>query len=75
MVYWSDNFSFRSGVRSAICATSQLSGRGGPLMWILPLYLHVNNKKSDDDEDDDDDDDDEKVFFHKEIFLITVLHV
>ena len=40
-------------------------------MWILPLYLHVN-KKSD---DDDDDDDDEKVFFHKELFLITVLHV
>ena len=35
--------------------------KGGPLMWILPLYLHVN-KKSDDD-DDDDDDDDEKVFF------------
>ena len=26
---------------------------GGPLLWILPLYLHVN-KKSDDDDDDDD---------------------
>ena len=24
---------------------------GGPLMWVLPLYLHVN-KKSDDDDDD-----------------------
>ena len=24
---------------------------GGPLLWILPLYLHVN-KKSDDDDDD-----------------------
>ena len=24
---------------------------GGPLYWILPLYLHVN-KKSDDDDDD-----------------------
>ena len=32
---------------------------GGPLMWILPLYLHVN-KKYDDDDDDDDDDDVEK---------------
>ena len=29
---------------------------GGPLMWILPLYLHVN-QKSDDDNDDDGDDD------------------
>ena len=29
---------------------------GGPLLWIWPLYLHVN-KKSDDDDDDDDDDD------------------
>ena len=38
-------------MRSAIHAASQLSGRGGPLMWILPLYLHVN-KKSDDDDDD-----------------------
>ena len=28
---------------------SQLPGRG-PLLWILPLYLHVN-KKSDDDDD------------------------
>ena len=27
---------------------------GGPLMWMLLLYLHVN-KKSDDDDDDDDD--------------------
>ena len=42
-------------MRSAIRAASQLSGRGGgPLIWILPLYLHVN-KKSDDDDDDDDD--------------------
>ena len=28
---------------------------GGPLMWMLPLYLHVD-KKSDDDDDDDDGD-------------------
>ena len=27
---------------------------GGPLMWMLPLYLHVD-KKSDDDDDDDGD--------------------
>ena len=33
---------------------SYLEGGGGPLIWILPLYLHVN-KKSDDDDDDDDD--------------------
>ena len=25
---------------------------GGPLMWILPLYLHVNKKSEDDDDDD-----------------------
>ena len=25
---------------------------GGPMLWIWPLYLHVN-KKSDDDDDDD----------------------
>ena len=31
-------------------AASQLSGRG-PLMWMLPLYLHVN-QKSDYDYDD-----------------------
>ena len=38
---------WRSGVESAMRAASQLPGRG-PLLWILPLYLHVN-KKSDDD--------------------------
>ena len=34
---------WRSGVRSAMHAASQLPGRG-PLMWILPLYLHANKK-------------------------------
>ena len=29
---------------------------GGTLMWMLPLYLHVNQKYDDDDDDDDDDD-------------------
>ena len=24
----------------------------GPLMWMLPLYLHVNQKSVDDDDDD-----------------------
>ena len=30
---------------------------GGPLMWMLPLYLHVDQKSDDDDDDDDDDGD------------------
>ena len=25
---------------------------GGPLLWILPMYLHVNKKPNDDDDDD-----------------------
>ena len=45
-----DRNMWRSGVRSAMRAASQLSGRG-PLMWMLPLYLHVN-QKSDYDYDD-----------------------
>ena len=31
----------RSDVRSAMPAASQLLG-GGPLMWMMPLHLHVN---------------------------------
>ena len=27
---------------------------GGPLLWMLPLYLHVNKKSEYDDDDDDD---------------------
>ena len=38
-----DRHTWRSGVRSAMHAASQLSGRG-PLVWMLPLYLHVNQK-------------------------------
>ena len=34
---------WRVGVRSAMCADSQLPGRG-PLMWMMPLHLHVNQK-------------------------------
>ena len=41
---------WRSGVRSTMRAVSQLPGRG-LLMWMMPLYLHVN-KKSDYDDDD-----------------------
>ena len=32
---------------------------GGPLMWKLPLYLHVYQKSEDDDDGGDDDDDDD----------------
>ena len=46
-----DRNMWRSGVRSAMRTTSQLSGSvcvcvwgGGALMWMLPLYLHVNQK-------------------------------
>ena len=35
---------------------------GGPLLWILPLFLHVNKKSDEDDDDDDDDNDDDFVF-------------
>ena len=40
---------WRSGVRSAMRAASQLL-EGGPLMWMMPLHL---NKKSDYEHDDD----------------------
>ena len=36
-------------MRSAMRAASQLPGRG-PLLWIWPLYLHVNQKCDDDDD-------------------------
>ena len=26
---------------------------GGPLLWIWPLYLHVNQKSDDDDDDEE----------------------
>ena len=42
-------------MRSASCL------EGGPLLWILPLYLHVNQKSDDDDDDDDDNDDDDTM--------------
>ena len=36
-----DRHTWRSSMRSATDAASQLPERG-PLMWMLPLYLHVN---------------------------------
>ena len=42
---------WRSSVRSAIRATSQLLV-GGPLMWMLPMYLHVYQKSIEDDDDE-----------------------
>ena len=45
-----ERITWRSGVRSAMRAASQLPGKG-PLMWMMPLHLHVN-QKSDYDYDD-----------------------
>ena len=36
--------SWRSGVRSAMHAASQFTRTGGPLMWMMPLHLHVDQK-------------------------------
>ena len=38
-----DRDTWRSGVRSALHAASQLPGKV-PLMWLVPLYLHINKK-------------------------------
>ena len=38
-----DRHTWRSGVRSAMLAASELS-EGGPRVWMLPLYLYVNQK-------------------------------
>ena len=51
-----DRHTWRSGVRSAMGAASQLPGQ---LMRMLPLYLYVYKKSVDDDDDDDDDDDED----------------
>ena len=37
-------------MRFAISAASQLPG-GGPLMWMMPLYLHLNQKSDYDDDE------------------------
>ena len=41
---------WRSGVR---CMQQASYLEGGPLMWMLPLYRHVNQKSNDDDDDDE----------------------
>ena len=45
-----DRDTWRSGVRSAMRAAS-ICLEGGPLLWIWPLYLQVNQKSDDDDDD------------------------
>ena len=45
-----DRGTWRSGVRSAVRAQASCL-EGDPMLWIRPLYLHVN-KKSDDNDDD-----------------------
>ena len=42
-----DRHTWRSGVSPVMCAASQLPRRG-PLMWMLPLYLHINQNSGDD---------------------------
>ena len=49
-----DRHTWRSGVRSAMRAASQLPGRGTTDV-NLTLYLHVNQTYDDDDNNDDDD--------------------
>ena len=41
-----DRDTWGNDVRSAMCAASQPPGRG-PLIWILVLYLHLNQKCDD----------------------------
>ena len=41
---------WRSGGRSAMRAASQSPVRG-PLMWMMPLHLHVNQKSDYDDDE------------------------
>ena len=39
---------------------------GGPLIWMLSLYLHVNQNSDDDDDDADDD-----IFFLQLLFICS----
>ena len=45
-----DRHTWRSGVRSAMMQQASYLERG-PLMWMLPLYVDVNQKSNDDDDD------------------------
>ena len=40
-----DRYTWRSAVRSAMLQQASYL-EGGPLVWILPLYLHVNQKSN-----------------------------
>ena len=42
---------WRSGLRSAMRVQQASYLEGGPLMWISPLYLHINQKSDADDDD------------------------
>ena len=53
---------------------------GGPLMWTLPLYLHINQISDDDDDDDDNDDDDDEllticVLKFEQVHFATAWHI
>ena len=39
-------------VRDLPCVQQASCLEGGPLLWIWPLSLHVNQKSDDDDDDD-----------------------
>ena len=43
-------------MRAEIChaCSKPATWNGGPLLWILPLYLHLIQKSDDDDDDDED---------------------
>ena len=43
-----------------------------PLMWMLPLYLHVNQKS---DDPDDDDDDEQHHWYIVKMLNHNVLHI
>ena len=52
----------------------------GPLLWIWPLYLHVNQKSDDDDEEeeeeeDDDDDDDDGDYIYISILFFLLRYI
>ena len=49
----------RLGVDYAMHAESL---EGGPLMWMLPLYLHIKKSGDDDDDEDDDNNNDDLMY-------------
>ena len=47
---------------------------GGPLMWMLPLYRHFNQKSDDNDDDNDNDDDDDDDDDDSDDIIAAILH-